>query len=108
MSHYTKTRIFLLYAIVMMLLASCEKPAEEFTYEFTQAYCAQVTVGGVVGISQKCFAIGDQVKGKQTEGSTIAVRIAGPSKVNEKPPSPASFQEFLNVPSEYLKLVAKK
>lgn len=107
MSYFTRTRVLLLHAIIIILLASCKKPSEEFAYEFTQAYCAQVTVGGVVGISQKCFAIGDQVKGKQAEGSTIAVRIAGPSKVNEKPPSPASFQEFLNVPSAYLKLVAK-
>ena len=96
--------LFILFTIIS--LASCEKTnTKQQDYVFVNPYCATVTVGGIVGISEKCFKLGEIVKGTQTDDGSIRVRIAAHSVVNDGPPSPNSFQEFLNIPSQNLKLV---
>ena len=101
-----KTIKTLLILFTIVILSSCEKSnTKEQDYIFVRPYCAKVTVGGVVGISEKCFKIGETVKGTQTDDGSIRVRIAAHSAVNDGPPSPNSFQEFLNIPSQNLKLV---
>ncbi len=96
----------LLILFTIIFLASCEKSnIKEQEYIFVKPYCAKVMVGGVVGISEKCFKLGDNVKGTQIEDGAIRVRIAAHSVVNEGPPSSNFFQEFLDIPSQNLKLV---
>ncbi len=96
--------LFLLFTII--LVTSCKKSTnDEKDYLFVKPYCATVTVGGVVGIAEKCFKLGDSVKGTKTNDGSIRVRIAAHSAVNDGPPSSSSFQEFLNIPSQNLKLV---
>ena len=91
------------------ILGSCEKKAanKESNYVFIKSYCATVTVGGVVGITEKCFNPGDTVSGKEAMEGTILIRIAGHSDLNDLPPNPNTFQEFLNVSSDNLQLIAK-
>ena len=88
----------------LSVLFSCEKDIDDQNYVFTSPYCANVTVGGVVGIAEKCFKVGDYVMGKPVEDGTILVRIAAHSSRNDGPPSSSSYQEFLNVPAVHLKL----
>lgn len=84
----------------------CEKqePLREREYIFVKQYCAMVTVGGFVGIAERCFEIGDIVVGHTETKGTITIRIAEHNPLNDGPPTSASYQEFLDVPSGYLKL----
>lgn len=95
-------------SIILLIVAmfSCEKEEtiKKQDYLFVKKYCAVVTVGGVVGIAERCFEIGDSVVGYNKTEGTITIRIAEQSPLNEGPPTSASYQEFLDVPSDYLKL----
>jgi hypothetical protein len=95
--------------IIIALIVStwgCEKEEalETRDYIFLKQYCATVTVGGVVGIAEKCFEIGDTAVGYEKTKGTITIRIAEHSSLNDGPPTSASYQEFLDVPSDYLEL----
>ncbi len=94
---------------IISILGSCEKKAadKENNYVFIKSYCATVTVGGVVGITEKCFNPGDTVSGKEAMDGTVSIRIAAHSDVNDGPAGPNSFQEYLNVPSENLRIIRK-
>lgn len=90
----------------LMIIASCtdnETPTDK-TYVFTKPYCATITVGGVVGIAEKCFEIGDIVTGKEINSKKITIRIAEHSYLNDGPPTSASYQEFLDVPLNNLEI----
>lgn len=96
--------LFVIFTII--LLASCKKStSDEKDYIFVKPYCARVTVGGVVGLAEKCFKLGDAVKGTKTTDGSIRVRIAAHSVLNDDPPNSSSYQEFLDIPSQNLKLV---
>jgi hypothetical protein len=73
-------------------------------YIFLKQYCTTVTVGGVVGIAERCLEIGDIVTGYEKTKGTITIRIAEHSPLNDGPPTSASYQEFVDVPSDYLRL----
>jgi hypothetical protein len=94
------------FVITAFLFAvwGCEKNDvnEEQNYAFAKEYCAQVTVGGVVGVAEKCFNIGDVFVGYKKTKEVITIRIAEHSPVNEGPVNSASYQEFLDVPVDYL------
>lgn len=89
---------------IILLSTSCKKNPDDtkYTYIFVKPYCAVVTVGGVVGIKERCFSVDEIYKGKRIADGTAVIRIAGPSHLN-KVQGPASFQEFLAVPADYLK-----
>lgn len=88
----------------VLILFACKKQAKENNYIFIKPYCATVTVGGVVGLQERCFKVNDVVKGKPVDGGKITIRIAEHSNINDGPPSSSSYQEFLDVPNDYLKL----
>jgi hypothetical protein len=91
-------------AITALLFVTwgCKDDAKEKQdYTFVKEYCAQVTVGGVVGVAEKCFKIGDVVVGSKNKGA-ITIRIAEHSPINEGPANSASYQEFLDVPVDHL------
>lgn len=90
----------------MLFLGSCssEHVLIDKTYIFTKPYCATVTVGGVVGLAERCYKIGDIVSGKENTSGKLTIRIAEHSSVNDGFPSSASYQEFLDVPINYLTL----
>ena len=71
-------------------------------YEFVKEYQTRVVVGGVVGLADKIYAVGDVIEGQQTADG-IKVRIAKSSAINRGKPSSNSYQEFITIPTEYLK-----
>ena len=93
--------VFLVFTIF-----SCEKEGllKEGDFQFIKRHCTMVTVGGVVGIKKRCFEVGDVFVGYRKNEEIVTIRIAEHSALNEGPPTSASYQEFLDVPSEYLKL----
>ncbi|QBN20088.1 hypothetical protein [Flavobacterium nackdongense] len=101
-----KTIFKLSIPLFFIIIASCtnDQTITDQTYVFTKPYCATVTVGGVVGLAEKCFKIGDIVSGKEINAGKITIRIAEHSSLNDGPPSSASYQEFLDVPLNYLEL----
>lgn len=72
-------------------------------YKFIKPYSAQITVGGVVGVMTKSFAIGDIYEGKQ-KSDGIEIRIAEHTALQTPEPSNTSYQEFLTIPNEYMNL----
>jgi hypothetical protein len=92
--------------LFLLFLVSCtnDQTITNQTYVFTKPYCTTVTVGGVVGISEKCYKIGDIVIGTETTSGKVTIRIAEHSYLNDGPPSSASYQEFLDVPLDYLEI----
>jgi hypothetical protein len=92
--------------LFLLIIGSCtnDQVATEKTYVFKKPYCATVTVGGVVGLADKCYKIGDSVSGKENTSGKLTIRIAEHSYLNDGPPSSASYQEFLDVPINYLEL----
>lgn len=97
---------FFLPALLIVNIWSCDQQLTSTfnDYIFTAPYCATVTVGGFVGRAEKCFTVGDFVKGQKEKDGFITIRIAAHSKSNDGPPGPQQYQEFLAVPSGYLKL----
>jgi len=105
MDGLTKTKMLFSIFTAIIVFTGCKKTDDdERSYEFTKSYCAQVTVGGFIGIKEKCFAIGDEVKGRKIDKTTISIRIAEHTKGNEKPANSATYQEWLNVPISNLKM----
>ena len=90
--------------IVTPLGCAKEKPSGKQEYIFLKRYCATVTVGGVVGLAERCFEIGEVVVGFEKTNATVTIRIAEHGPLNDGPPSNTSYQEFLDVPSDYLRL----
>jgi hypothetical protein len=101
-----KTILNLRIPMFLLFLVSCssEPVISDKTYVFTKPYCTTVTVGGVVGLAEKCFKAGDIVTGKENVGGKLTIRIAEHSTLNDGLPSSASYQEFLDVPINYLAL----
>jgi hypothetical protein len=89
--------------LFLLFLGSCtnDQTITNQTYIFTKPYCATVTVGGVVGLAEKCYKIGDVVSGKENTSGKITIRITGHFNLND---GPNSSQEFLDVPINYLEL----
>lgn len=98
----------IIYVIVLALVfVSCNSDDDNFygEFEFVTEYSATVTVGGIIGITERNFEIGEIYKGTDEGGENIKIRIAEHSKLNEDCPNSWCYQEFLDVPREFLKLV---
>lgn len=93
--------------LFMSIIGSCTKDSviPNQDYVFTKSYCATITVGGVVGITEKCYKIGDIVSGIENTSGKLTIRIAAHSTLNDGPPTSASYQEFLDVPLNYLEII---
>jgi hypothetical protein len=74
-------------------------------FKFTSQYSALIAVGVIVGASERTFEIGQIYKGVDAREDSIAVRIAGQTKLNEDCPNPSCYQEFVEVPCEFLYMV---
>jgi hypothetical protein len=87
-------------------MGSCSKEEVilEQNYIFQERYCAMVVVGGVVGITERCFEVGEVVVGYEKVPGIISIRIAAHSNLNDGPPQSWSYQEFVEVSLNYLEL----
>jgi len=91
----------------MIIIASCSND-NEIIYEkveFIAEYSATITVGGVIGIIERTFEVGEVFKVTDDGGQTITIRLAEHSDLNENCPNSWCYQEFLDVPREYLRFV---
>ena len=73
-------------------------------YKFIKTYSTTIVVGGAIGLRTISFKIGDVVEGSPKDNG-IVIRVAPHTIMNEGPPSPNQYQEFIAVPSEYLQIV---
>jgi hypothetical protein len=94
------------FPLFLLIIASCSNDQVQSNqkYVFTKPYCTTITVGGVVGLAEKCYKIGDIVSGKEINTGKLTIQIAEHSSINDGPPSSASYQEFLEVPLNYLEI----
>ena len=97
-----KIRIYFLILIFSIFSCSTEDEAVVQQYQFVKEYTTKVTVGGVVGITERTFKAGEVYPGTEA-GVFINIRIAPHSKLNEDCPNSWCYQEFLDVPRNYLK-----
>lgn len=95
------------FAFILLCFTSCN--TDDFKkhgeFEFVSEYSTIVTVGGVVGIMDRTFEIGEVYRGTDDGGKTITIIIAEHSERNDDCPNSWCYQEFLEVPREYLKIV---
>ncbi|MCL5127712.1 MULTISPECIES: hypothetical protein [unclassified Algibacter] len=73
-------------------------------YEFISEYITTVVVGGVVGITERTFEVGEIYNGTNQRNDSIRIRIAEHGKLNDDCPNSWCYQELLDVPAEFLKL----
>ncbi|MBU2951582.1 hypothetical protein KO493_12820 [Tamlana agarivorans] len=98
----------LIYLLILTLgTTSCSSDDENInnTYAFIAEYSTKVTVGGVIGISDRTFKIGEKYTGVNQGNNVITLRIAEHSELNNDCPNSWCYQELLDVPSEFLKLI---
>lgn len=84
--------------------SSEENSPAKGNFEFTTSYTTRITVGGVVGILDRTFKVGETFSGVDEGNGDITIRIAEHSALNDNCPSNTCYQEFLSVPSKYLRL----
>jgi hypothetical protein len=100
-----KKLIYILVITFGIFSCSSDDEIENNGYEFITEYSTTVTVGGVVGISERTFEIGEIYTGTDEGNGLITIRIAEHSELNDDCPNSWCYQELLDVPSEFLKLV---
>jgi hypothetical protein len=98
----------LIYLFILTLgIISCNSDNEisHGKVEFISEYSTTVTVGGIVGINERTFEIGEIYKVTDQSGETVTLRIAQHSELNEDCPNSWCYQEILEVPKEFLRFV---
>ena len=100
-----KKLIYLFVLTLGIISCSSDDKTENNEYEFITEYSTTVTVGGVVGISERTFEVGEVYSATDQNSDTITIRIAEHSELNDDCPNSWCYQELLDVPREYLKLV---
>ena len=92
------------FFILTLVMVSCNSEDEisQGEYEFTASYSATVVVGGVVGVYKRNFETGEVYPGTDEGGEAIKIRIAEHSERNNNCPNSSCYQEFLDVPREFL------
>lgn len=99
-----KIQLFYIFLLIVILI-SCNKEENNLKgkFEFKTEYSTTVTVGGFVGITERTFKIGEVYNGTDGGNETITIRIAEHSDLNDDCPNSWCYQEFLDVPREYLR-----
>lgn len=100
-----KKLIFL--SIIIVCITSCDKDDGYLNgnFEFIAEYSATIVVGGVVGITERTFKPGEIYNGYQNRKGIITIRIAKHTELNEDCPNSWCYQEFLDVPERFMRLV---
>tara|TARA_R110000744_G_scaffold353214_1_gene459522 strand:+ start:975 stop:1277 length:303 start_codon:yes stop_codon:yes gene_type:complete len=90
--------------ILVLIIVSCSSDDENNEYVFIKEYDITVTVGGVVGIAERKFEIGEIYTGTDKGNKVITIRIAEHSELNDDCPNSWCYQELLDVPRDFVKL----
>ncbi len=95
------------FALLILGTLSCSSKDENITmeYEFIHEYKTTVTVGGILGTTERVFKVGEIYTGTNQGNEMIRIRIAEHSKLNDDCPNSWCYQEFLEVPRLFLKRV---
>lgn len=96
---------FLLLSVILIFACEKKDTPDGYDYVFVESYCTMITVGGVVGIREKCYEVGDTVTGKELTEGQITIRIALHSDLNEGNDYNVQFQEFLRIPLDKLEKI---
>ena len=93
-------------SVLIIFITSCNKDKViiQGEFEFTTQYSATILVGGVVGITDETFEIGEVYSGTDNGEKDITIRIVEHTELNEDCPNSWCYQEFLEVPRKFLKL----
>ena len=69
---------FIGFYFLIVLITSCNNDKENLQgeFEFITEYSATITVGGIVGITERTFEIREVYNGTDDGGETITIRIA--------------------------------
>lgn len=88
-------------------IVSCSPGSKlvQTNYEFIKEYTTTITVGGVVGVTERTFKTGETFGGNDLGNGLIKIRIAEHTKQNEDCPNSWCYQEFLEVSNEFLKRI---
>lgn len=100
-----KNLIYVIVLIFAMFSCSSDNETESKHYEFIKEYAATVNFGGAVGMSERTFRVKEVFSGIDQGNSMIKIRIAEHSKLNDDCPNSWCYQEFLEVPIEFVKLL---
>lgn len=98
-----KKIVFVFVLILGLISCSSEDEIPKSGYVFIKKYTTKVVVGGVVGIYDRTFEIGEVYEGKDEGKETIEIRIAEYTEINNDCPNNRCYQEFIEVPREFLK-----
>jgi hypothetical protein len=90
-----------LFILLILFAFACTN--EPQMYIFREKYCTEIVVGGVVGIENKCYVIGDTIYGKKTITGKIKSRLRPHFTIDDELPSNISSQEFIEIPIKYFK-----
>ena len=95
---------FLITLFSIIFFLSCSKTeTENRNFVFVKKYCTTITVGGIIGIKEQCYEVGDEVIAELTSNNSITIRIANGPQIKDES-GPWSFQELLEIPLEFVKL----
>lgn len=100
-----KKSIYFFVFILGFMSCSSDDEIQNNEYEFITEYSTTVTVGGVVGVIERTFEVGEIYTGTEKSDSTVTIRIAEHTALNDNCPNSWCYQEMLDVPDKYLKLV---
>jgi hypothetical protein len=100
-----KNLIYLFILTLGIISCSSDDETENNEYEFISEYSTIVTVGGVIGISERIFEIGETYSATDQSTNMITIRIAEHSERNDDCPNSWCYQELLDVPREFLQLL---
>lgn len=100
-----KKSVYIIILVFVIISCSSDDRNQENKYEFILEYSTTILVGGVVGITDRTFEVGEIYTGTDQGNSTITIRIAEHSELNEDCPNSWCYQELLNVPKKFLKEV---
>ncbi len=98
-----KKLIYLFILTVGIISCSADNDNLEIEFEFISEYSTTVMVGGIVGIKERTFKIGEIYKGTDEGGKNVTLRIAEHTELNDDCPNSTCYQELLGVPREFLK-----
>jgi ATP/ADP translocase len=98
----------IIYSLILTIgIISCSTSNINKTneYEFVVEYTTTVTVGGFIGVYKRTFKVGEKYSATKESKDVITLRIAEHSELNDDCPNSWCYQELLDVPRKFLKLV---
>lgn len=100
-----KKLIYLLIVTLGMISCISDKESSQGDAEFIAEYSTTINVGGVVGITERTFEIGESYRVTDKGLESVTIRIAEHTELNDDCPNSWCYQELLEIPKEFLKFV---